>query len=434
MIYESATDGLSQPVRRLGYLETIMCLMHDCINGTTQAVQLLQITGRYEFSFVVEAARLLFEHYELLQCKIKKIDGDFYLDKTVDFGQIEIKQVVLENDKNAWKPLLKAATDVPLSASHSLWRLLAIEGPAADEHRIVVTCHHSIIDNEGMYVIATQFLTYLDALLSKKTIADNKVERVPPAIDNFLRSRTTVRDTEPPHWQMPYIKPIPLEHRSTGCVHGHLGANEHRRLQTFCGRERINIHSILGAALCFATVEAGLAQSPVHFKTAVSLRVFAPMLGHSTSQLGCYISVADTPIVTRGKDLLDAAAEYESSLLKYIVERCLEKRNVNTESLRTMIDKLKENDCFAQGVGVTNLGEVKVPTEFENFYLEDYVPIVNRVAGNYVFVLHVHIFRGTMFFTFVYADPLVDKDTIKKVRDVFLARLASVVGTEVRFV
>lgn len=414
-------------MRRLGYIESLMCVMHESMNGTTQAVQLLQIAGMYDFALVVKAARLLFEQYELLQCNIKKIDNDYYFEKSVQFNQINIKQVVID-DENAWLSLFSSETNMPLTASSSLWRLLVIVGPAFDEYRILFTCHHAIIDNDGMYAIATKFLSYFDALLSNRTVVNKTGGEVPPPIDSFLRLSLENPILAPLYIGPAYTQRATVENRSTQCVHGHLDADEHHKLQMFCAKEKIKIHSLLGAALYKAAYKAGIVKSQIPFKTAVSLRVFPSLLRCKASQLGCYVSVAETPMTIQDKNILGLALEYEGALRNCIVKRCLTNVRFETASLKLAVDAQKENKHFVHGIGITNLGEVEVPVEFENFSLVNYIPIVNRVAGNFVFVLHAYSFRGVMNFSFVYADPLINKVKIERVRDLFVAQLSSLVS------
>jgi hypothetical protein len=296
--------------------------------------------------------------------------------------------------------------------------LTLISGPGRHDKRIVFVCHHVIIDANGFHSVTEDLLVFLDKIFDCLDVSFDR-EDMPPAIDDFLFPHTSPSYEE--HTAcipIKYANYVALEYRQTHFLRSSLKAADYLLLKQKCETEKISVNSIFSAALSLAACSSGLAQSPVSFKSAVSLRNYAVAGGASKNKMGCYIAVADTALHVDGKAIKDIANEYQKNLMTYILKNCFRRKIFEYESLLISIKKMKEKTDF-NGFGITNLGNVDFRMRFNNFSLLDSYVLTNRVAGNYAFALQIGEFRGGVRFIYGYAHPLVDGRCIGRISEAF---------------
>lgn len=416
----SHRDVLAKSSRRLGYIESVMAMMQKKMRGTTQLAQIVHLKGQVDYLSVLQASKRLFERYAILRCSIKEAGGALEFAEVLTFNQIPIRHVPIDA-ADEWEKIFADEVDIPLA--QSIWRVTLISGSNTNNPKIVIVVNHAIIDSVAIKILTTQFLGELDRVIVGET-TDNIRHPIPSPIDDYLKSPRKVLPKSTSDVRMRFKRAAPLEARRTRWVVEALDANQLTRLRERCVQEKIKVHSLLSAALCLAAHREGLADTPVPLRTAVSLRV-GERNRPDEQELSCCISVADTPIAISSDDNIKTAAlAYDETLFKGIATDCLHRRNVDIGAIAAFTQKLKVSDVFMDGFAITTVEEpYDLPNVYRAFWVEDFVMIVNRSAGNFAVGLQVTVQHDEMRFIFVYPHPLWDEETVRTLSRAFIKRL-----------
>lgn len=405
--------------RALGGIETQMTVMHQELGGTTQGAQCVRLRGNIQGHELREAARILFDTYPALRCRIQGEDDGFRFIPQDDVDHIEVRERPELADSTLEAALEEEVAD-PVDPTEVVWRL-AVSGDDRCEDRVVVaTCHHAVIDGAGFQVLFRTLFRTLDAL--RCGIQPPRTQRAfPPLIDDFLLPTATgsARPSKPID-PVPHHARSPIGHRKTRMIPGQLSVEASRRLNKACEAVRISVNALLSAATAAACRDLGVAGSEVPFKTAVSLRDRVAENGVSVDQLGCYISVADAileprPLPAGGYDLVSLAKQYDAQLLLAMMKSCVRKPSLTLDDVLRMARSLREGSTFAHGIGIANAGTVELDTQYKTLQVLDWQGINNRVGGNVSIVLHPIMFGGVQKLGVVYPEPLVDGDVARAV-------------------
>lgn len=411
-------DGCSG--RRLGYIESAMAVLHQGARGTTQICQLVSLRGAVTYPAVVAAAHALRAEYAVLRCRIAEREGVLYFEELPVSAPLPVCQRHVA-DRAAIEALFEQEVDVPLDGTCELWRLTLVSD-ARGEHALVIVCHHAASDYAGLAGFVERLLLRLDQALSGATF-DAVAHGLSPAIDDFLRAGGDAVPARPPRSSVPRARSVPVELRMTRVLPTRLEPAQYRRFKAVCESHELKPNSVLSAALCLAAETVGLAQSPLPFKAAVSLRVFPAISARVDVPVGCYLAVADLPVAPEGRDLIEIAAELEVELFRMFTSECMNKLEFDLAAFRSHLGEFRDAPEFHQGFGITNVGEYDWKREYGSFHVDDVRTTVNRLAGNYALVLQVDVFDQALRLRFVYPEPLLRTAMVERLVVAFSERL-----------
>lgn len=410
--------------RKLGHSESLMSVMHDLMGGTTQSSQLTTVEGAITYEAFRAATVLVLRKYSVLRCTIERQNDELCFVQHEDASRIPIAHVAACDGDEFIGHFLRE-TNTSLVPSKAICRFTLVDGAHPQVHGIIFVCHHAAIDNAGFIEVINDLLCYINAGLAGREV-DVQPIGLPRAVDDFLLPPLPDQaETKVACFQTPHSSSAPLAERRTSFVAAALTADEHRVLSDACSVAHVKLNSVLSAALCMAAVNTGLAQDPVSFKTAVSLRDLRFVEKESTNTLGCYVAVADADLSTSDRSVMQVAAEYENKLVAYVLRVCSRKQEFVLANLSKGIAGLKHSKYFTHGFGMTNLGKVEVGRRLVGLKVTDYDAMAKRVAGNHAFVLHVIDFQDRLKFLFVYTEPLINRDRLELLCSAFLTELSA---------
>lgn len=389
-------------VRYLGYVETLMTLMHRSYSGTTQGSEMISLDRIIATNKIEKSAEFIFSKFQLLRCSISEHDNKLYFRENIDFCDISVRQINALSDAQLWTSY-QQEVDTPIDSNNGMWRVLIIN----DQHRshIILTCHHAAID-------AASFFTLINSMLE---IAGQSTEQYPLlcdyepascAVDDLL----PVRQGTPPFNKftpLAYQKNAAISDRNTGAINLVLPGNYIDDINKFCKGTSMSENSLLTSVFLKALLNAKLINPITGFRTAVSNRD-KPL--ERLNGLGCYISVADN-VIDVSQPLVQVMKQYQAELYRRILSDCRSRPLWTLPTLQHEIDKLSGLNAFIHGAGVTNIGEVKIKTNFDAFNVIDFDAIANRLVGTASCVMHIIKFNNQLKLTFVYTQPLISNSS-----------------------
>jgi NRPS condensation-like uncharacterized protein len=409
-----------KPVRPLSGIEILMSCMHGEMRGTAQATQVLDIDGTLDAVSLVQSAHDLFNEFPVLAGCIRESEGQIYFYVGVDFSSIPIK-FEQASDPQLEADLLSSIVDTPLPQEKFLWKMTIFTGNRTRNYRVAMTFHHAILDGHGLSVVGTRFLHYLDNRINKEEITVTPRE-FPQAINDFLTPKKDIPISTAKKSLAHYVN-ASINNRQTKWKTLVLDSQVRERLENRTKADRLKINAIFAAALGKSLVDTKLYESPVELKNAVSLRIFEGTQDQKSSNLGCYMSVSNTLLDTNGREVAEIAKGYEVGLLKDTLKRSLAKIQYSFADVTAHILRNLENDTFIGGAGITNIGDISIPTHYRSFVLSDYFTTVNRTGGNYAVVVHCYSFNNRLMVQFVYPAPIMSEKKINDLVSAFYTNL-----------
>lgn len=408
-------------LRPLGHMESMMTLMHMHYRGATQGAQFVTLDRKIPTAQIVSAARTLFDSYVALRCAIDQQGNEFLFVDGVTFDDVPIRHAVVGRRDEVRNMMLHEVA-VPVDPSIALWRLVVIDHLDDSEQSILFVGHHAILDVDGIYALMDELLSFVDAAVGGKSYAAASYP-LAPAIDTYLQAPAGKLAAAPATPAIPFEKYVPVSERRTAISSCTLSATQWHSLGVRCNNDGIKSNSLLMAAVCCAAIDAGLSSPLVSCRSAVSLRDLARLGSATADRLGCYIGIAETTLECGNGDMQHIARDYEKKLLTYIVRSLSRRPEFSMTSLLERIAVLRDSTSFLQGIAISNLGEVRMRRQYDNFTVLDFCPVANRVAGNFAFVGHVYLFGEELRVDFVYTKPLISKETVDRVRRAFIYRV-----------
>ena len=394
--------------RKLGHTEAAMYFMQKAHRGTTQVSQYVTLSKKITEDLFKNSVRYLFDSYAPLRSIILFDGNTCYLHESAQFEDIEIETHTLGSTETLDQYLIDQV-EISLNPEKNLWRVILVDGPQADEQSLLMICHHSIIDASALFDITKFWLTSIDEAISTGTFPSTSSQPTPPAVDEYLIENRSPRKITP-------LKPIP---------HEKIADINERKISTYkillpeddfisqCKNEKITLNSLIVAAMSIA-VSDKYEEENIPFKTAISIR---DCLNTGKTKLGCYLGIGSTILQTKNKSIVEIAKEYEQKLMMDVLTNVTSRLDNNHQELNIKIESTKNFNIFYDGIGITNLGKIPIPSTYKNFAITKFYTVVNRLAGNGEFVAQVFIFNKIVTIDLVYVSPLVSETRIKSVSE-----------------
>lgn len=394
-------------VRPLQGIEVVMASLHLNFDGATQATQVIELTGIVDTNIIHIAAKKLYDTYQALQCSIKVIENEYFFFNDVDFDDVYIK--VYQTDKVDIDNKDIIDLDNCIDQSKSLWMLKVLYSTHTNKIFVVLSVCHTIIDNDGMILLANDLLSHL-----ANNINDLSYYEIAPSINSFLREPHDKSQEDGVHYdKVKYQKVVVSNSRNTEWINFRLTTNELKIIKFEANKVGVKIHSLIASALCLATKDTKLNTNPIEFNTAVSLRYIAAGVGRVLPRLGCLVSVSKISIDISESEVFNVAKDYEYQLINDVVTNRLIKNEIDAIQIDNSIRSQLDINHFIQGIAITNLGVININQNYKDFNVTNYFTAVNRKAGNFSIALHCYEFNDEMRFSILFPSPLISHESVK---------------------
>lgn len=380
-------------IRRLGFGELRMHLMHTRLGGTTQGALGLRLHGALDLERLVHAADEVKARHALLDVVIVEHDGEPCFAR----GGGEGASVVVHPRSPAPASVLDAMAaenERILEPERCTWRLAVFpyEGPAPI-HDLVLVMHHAILDARGTDLVLDELLR----LCAGERLEPCEPSPVPPAAETacattwswarFCEVQAAVAEQVAAIGVPGHRERAPIAARRTVSEGFVLDAAASAAL-----RERAaSAGTSVSAMICAALVLAVRAHSPERRRfaafTAVSLHRLCPAVREE--QLGCYLSVVPTfhELASEAPELEPLAREHQAALHRSFLAHGRPPADHPTPQVRASFERLAGLDAFTNDVGYTH-AESRLRERYGDLRVGAMHVAARRSLGNVAIVAH----------------------------------------------
>lgn len=405
---------MAQIIRRLGFGELRMHLMHTRLGGTTQGALGLRLHGALDLERLVHAADAVKARHALLDVVIVEHEGEPCFAR----GTGERAHVVVHRPSPApasVREAMVAENERVLEPERGTWRLAVFPHPGPEPvHDVVLVMHHAILDARGTDLVLDELLR----LCAGETLAPVEAPSpVPEAAESacattwswerFCAAQAAVAERVAAIGVPKHRRHAPMPERRT-VVDGFV-LDERAGLAL---RERAAaIGASVGAMLCAALLAAVRAHSPERQRfaafTAVSLHRLCPSVRED--QLGCYLSVVPTfhELASEEVAVGPLALEHQAALHRSFLAHGRPPADHPTPQVRASFERLAGIDTFTHDVGFTH-AQSRLRTRYGELRVGDVHVAARRTLGNVTIVAHALELGDRISLTVCHTVPLQD--------------------------
>jgi hypothetical protein len=415
------------PLRRLGFAEVRMHLMHQLLHATTQGAAVLRLRGPLRAEAFRSALAGLMQKHEILQAEIERIEDALWFCKRGSFMPLPFLALRREDDEH-WRRVLEQENSRPLCQDTGWWRIILLVSPegAAPAHELILLAHHAIIDGAAT-------CTLFDQLLSEAAAASavngngHDYRPLAPCAEDLCSHGLSWEEFEARQAAMArgsdrvelvrYARRAPFDARVTRVLPFSLSLQTSEQLLERSRNARVSLNSYVSAIFLSAVKLASPDRSRFVLATALSLR---PLCGAGlpVDALGCYLSVVSTThdIPDARASVVPLAKEHQSAILSAAVAYARNPERVDLDQLSASMASLADADRFVNDMGLTFL-EASLQPRYGSIELQAFYGSANRTAGNVAAVLQVVRMNGRLHCTLNYTSPLQSDAWARHVAD-----------------
>ncbi|TFI52717.1 alcohol acetyltransferase [Mastigocladus laminosus UU774] len=420
--------------RKLSPFEQII----EIVNRRASAyniVTICRINGFLDEETIRQALELLqLRHPRLNSRIVYKLDSLRF-----ETGNIQIPLRVVEklhsqqSQEVVWEEL-----NQKIESDKSLMRVVLVHFKNdSNIHYLITTIHHAIADGLSCIQLHSELLKYCQQIISLEPIEVVSLPALPPMKKllpnsmqgwkgalNILLSifRHVVREIRYRPKTLNFEKFVPIESRCSGIVHRKLNEDQTTQLINVCRKNKTTVHAALCAAMLFAAgrkINSGKKTnvgvscwSSVNLRNRLHPTISNEHLGVLVSgDISCHtlkINTSFWDLARNRRQQMEASTKGNRVFCSALLIELL--TNFLLRFPRQM---------FAT-VGVTNIGRVNIPSDYDVFKLEEisFVPAWGAFGGLCVAVL---TFEEKMVLNFMFSEPAISQKTAEILADNVLA-------------
>lgn len=407
--------------RPLGLWESYCALAYDMNLGTSNTCMCIHLQGPLDFALLRQAFHLLFLKHPMLRAQIHlQEEGYYYFSLQALFNEISIQQDFLEQaNKDTYLKYFAQGVDKILHPDRSLWQALLLSIKGTEDHYLLVSIHHSILDGFSQVIFTRDLLNFYTELSSGKqpSVSSlpllNSIENLLPGQMSWKEYNTRVErliQEKGPLLSLPYSKIASsskdIQSKLTLCT---LDESITQELISQCKKEQLKVNSLISAALLLAASKVEKDSNGLSIYHAINLRKLAtPAV--SDQDVGCFVNT----VLTIHKDF----PTHNIALLARLIEQQLVEhrklvgitpRDFDIHALRKQFKELQhtlaQRKYFTHGLGISNWGAIQLAQQFGPLKLLSIYRSAGRQAGYYPFFLHIATIHQQIQAAFSYAEP-----------------------------
>ena len=422
--------------RKLGYWESVLCLMHDRLMSTGTIVTMSQIMGRLDRDRLSQAVACLMQRHPLLRAVLVAQEDGYYFEISTNAPAVPMT-VLTRPDEAHWQRVVEQQLGESFEVNHHLWRVLLLQSdePSVQQNEVVFLIHHAIADGLSCVHLNSQCLDVYQRLAAGEEL---EVEPLPllGSVERILdrgqlpeHRKAKSASCKPKSFL--YQQQVPLSERRTKNIYRRLEGAELAGFLSACRHQPHSVNAVINAIMLLAVAELEGGNVDLSLLTPVNLRSYCePKV--SREHVGCYISCVSTEHagVHSEDDVWQWAAAYSEQLMAQIANldqlpADLPREQLARQSQLLHCDDVETRTEFPAGFVVTNKGKVDVPIKYGDLEWQQYFTTSSRRAGDIVVNLSVTTIQDKMFFCFSYAEPLLPADWVERLVDRVISRCVS---------
>ncbi len=401
--------------RQLISMEQGMELFNRCANSLNVAI-VSRIKGYFSKAIIRKALDLVqSRHPRLNSHLIYSLDNLRF--KTEGTEKIPL-QIIINNQKEYWQKIVVDELNKKIDSHNFLSKVIVVKYEKNTNVNYLITIfHHAIIDAISGTYLHSEILKYCNEIVSNNKI--QKVSNLPavPSLEELIAKVTTENQESPKSTQQVDFLPIeqyaPHKQRSFGLIHKQLDVNKTNKIIEYCKQEKATVHGAICAAMMLALAKKIKSKDKnLYFSCRSSVdmrRRLNPPL--SQEHIAMIVSALTSfHSITCETSFWDLAREVTQQIK--IRLKTSDIYDVILSYRKGVEHLLQHPEVVPYSVFVTNIGQVKIQSNYDQFQLEEISYMLSTSVMGSVFGVAVSTFQEQMTFNFVFAKPLISDETI----------------------
>jgi NRPS condensation-like uncharacterized protein len=410
--------------RRFGFIDTLLTLMHDYHNGSTDVAALTTFQGKLEVCNVTKTLTALQKRHpnlraKIIQDKTKPYYEFEFSEKSGDFEFRKINRI----DHDHTISIMENEINKPIIYQKFLWRTVLLYGGNSEQavHDLIFIAHHSILDGCSAARLAHDFMTILSALTLNSTFDFPPLPAL-EAIETYYSEGFTWEMFEERDQKIrnsPLVNPTPwkfhkkaeLKNRKTKIVNKVLSSNFVNKLRIKTRQEQTTVNSALNAAIASVFIEEQddfYVELDMPSPVDLSRRTNPPI---SRENIGNMVAWPSVPLkFDKDTGFWDISRQYSHNLAAGIELFAKNPRNCDIDYMKeNLIKPFFQTEYPLIFSYITNIGVVDLLKKYEPFSLIAFSFLPALHNGGTAAPLTCTTVNGKMHLNFFYPEPLVDR-------------------------
>lgn len=429
---------LSIMKRALGFFESMYAYCNEIAPAHANIGVAVSIQGALDLELLRESLYLLFQRHHNLRCIIHQEADGYSFQDTADLDDIPLR-VVKKTSSEQWKISFEEEIHQPFPTDRFLWKLLVLEDTDTNQHEIIASFYHAILDGISGYQFFDDLLNYYSLLFHKTTPKFSPLPLL-PSIERLVgfhypQEKYFTNMEKYPASLWPYHEHVPVHLRKTKFFFRALDENSFISIATAAKKHRVSINSILHAALALGLARFHQKPLELQYHTPMQLRRHSkPPIGKE--YLGCFISVLvmSCSNLQPHSPFWTLAKEYEKQIRSLIPTAGFSPAEFSlsnvTHQLNQSIDFCETHKSFPMRIGITNLGVLSSNVDYPPLILRSFFFGSVHKIGRYPLFVYASSINKTMFISLEYTSPLLDSHSASAVWELFFTILEEMTGHE----
>ncbi len=330
-------------------------------------------------------------------------------------------EVILNPEPEYWQTIFVNELNTKFENQKVLLRATLIKPSKESTTNYLITrIHHSVIDAISAVHLYSEILSFCQKILSESQIPEFDKLASPPCMEEIIADYTIENNAElstsnKPIDTLPFEKYVPHQERTCGFIQKQLNPSLTEQLIQRCKQEKVTVQGAICSAMMLALAKHLQPEDKDFYfscSSAVDMRIKVnPTIGDKqmtffVSSLTCFHTVNQKMSFW---DLAKQATEQIKAKLKtpeiynQIFSFC--------EGLNIILENPEKTIC---SVLVSNIGKVKIPSDYGQFELEEISFGASITIFGSVFDVSVSTFQDKITFNFIYTKPLVSQTVMEK--------------------
>ena len=412
--------------RELAAHEQAMEILNN-LAASFHIVTISRIKGILKEEFLRQALDMTQSRHPLLNARIIAKSNSFWFEAGAD--KIPLS-VVKKQQKQQWQEVVIKELNQKINSDQNLLRVTLIDFEKEKNICYLITSiHHAIADASSCIQLHSEILSNCQNISEGKAqISVKQLPQIPSfhklipksfqgltgEIGNLLyilRLKSQLIRYKPA--TLEFEKSIPIESRSCGMVHRKLDSELTVRLVNICREKKITVQAALGSAMLFSVAKktnpSQEKNNYLSFRSSVNLRSrLQPQISneHLASIASAVLSFHN---LRDNSNFWDLARDIKHKLDIGVASD--DKFRLILIFKKILKPLLKSPYKSSTSAGLTNIGRVNIPHNYNQLELEEisFIPSVAAFGG--FFGAAASTFRGEMVLNFMFSQPSISTET-----------------------
>ncbi len=402
--------------RKLIPFEEAMKMLTRSISGNL--VTISRVGGGLTEKILRQALDLLQIRHPFLNCHIIGSPGDLHF-KTEGTPKIPLRIVEIENlNTEDWQSVAIEEINNQIDSEKVLMRAVLIKTLDSNVNYLIITLEHIICDGISIVYLMSELLSICGQILSENKIPSISKLPMLPSLDDLLPKVEIKWHNQQIDKEIKTLEveqDLPLELRKTGLVHKKLAPEITKVIISSCKEEHATVNGALCAAMMLAVADKIKDKDKNLFLSCFSAinlrqRINPPISNHDLALLA-------SSLYTIHEIIEDKSFWELARAITKIVKEKLETDVIfeSKQILESLISNYDNNMPKAPcSVGITNLGYVKIPSNYGSLKLEEIsLAVAVQFSMENTFFSAALTFEESMMLNFLYCQPLISHKTIE---------------------